>query len=108
MVEHRGHRRGQDLLLDRCDQRQCGVELDMPAARLHAIDGTRKRCLATFGSLTPLVARLRRMPRKPSLCMASRSLSGVFSSITATPRAVAPRARMPNWVAELSGPDTLG
>jgi len=36
--------------------------------------------------------------------MASRSPSGVLSSITATPRAVAPRAFMPNSVAELSVP----
>jgi hypothetical protein len=31
------------------------------------------------------------MPGTPAACMASSSLSGVFSSITATPRAVALR-----------------
>jgi hypothetical protein len=40
--------------------------------------------------------------------MASISASLVLSSITATPRAMAPRAFMPNSVAELSGPYTLG
>jgi hypothetical protein len=62
------------------------------------------RVRATLGSLMPLVARLRRMPRKPCLCMVSRSLSDVLSSMTATPRAVAPRAIMPNCEAELSVP----
>jgi len=59
---------------------------------------------ATLGSLTPPVARLIRMPRMPASAIESRSLSGVLSSITATPRAVLPRNFMPNSVAELSVP----
>ncbi len=45
-----------------------------------------RRPCATAGSLMPPVARLILMPRTPAPCMASSSLSGVFSSITATPR----------------------
>ena len=39
------------------------------------------------GSLTPAVATLSRIPRTPAWPMASSSLSGVLSSMTATPRA---------------------
>ncbi|MEY9669059.1 hypothetical protein ABIE80_007767 [Bradyrhizobium diazoefficiens] len=39
MIEHRGHGRGQHQVLDRRDHRQRGVELHVPAARLHALDG---------------------------------------------------------------------
>ena len=38
MIEHDRHRRGGDQILDRRDHRQRGVELHMPAARLHALD----------------------------------------------------------------------
>jgi Kef-type K+ transport system membrane component KefB len=58
----------------------------------------------TLGSLMPTVAKLSRIPRTPACVMASSSLSAVFSSMTATPRAFPPRAFMPKSVAELSVP----
>ena len=42
MVEHGGHRSSQHQLLDRRDHRQRGVELHVPAACLHALDGGRE------------------------------------------------------------------
>ena len=39
MVEHGRHGRGQHEILDRRDHRQRRVELYVPAARLHALDG---------------------------------------------------------------------
>ena len=38
MVEHDRHRSAQHEILDRDDHWEAGVELDMPAARLHALD----------------------------------------------------------------------
>ena len=66
------------------------------------------RSRPTAGSLMPAVARFSRMPRTPARSIASRSRSGVRSSMTATPRASLPRAFMPYNVAELSVPYTLG
>ena len=93
MIEHDRHRRGGDEILDRGDHRQNCEQLDMPAARSsRARPRPESAARPTAGSLTPPVARLSRMPRMPARFMASRSASGVLSSITATPRAVAPRA----------------
>ena len=54
-----------------------------------------RRWRASAGSFLPSVERLRRMPHTPAAARASRSRCEVFSSITATPRASAPRARRP-------------
>ena len=42
MIEHDRHRRGHDQILDRRDHRHVGIDLHVPAARLHALDGIRE------------------------------------------------------------------
>src|SRR4029453_4363787 len=104
MVEHDWDGCDGNEVLESGDDRQVRIHLYVPLMALHAFHGRLNRWRATAGWVMPAVARLSRMPRTPACPMASRALSGVWSSMTATPRASAPRACMPYSVAVLSVP----
>src|SRR5262245_64860242 len=66
-----------------------------------------RRWRPALGSLLPPVARLSLMPRMPAAAIASRSLSLVLSSITATPRTSLPRPHVPESHREIGALDAL-
>src|SRR5262245_18516463 len=99
MVEHCRHRRGHHLILDRRDQRERSVELDMPAACLDAIDRGLK---SLFCDIWIVDATSREIEPDSAKTLLLHGIEVALRSLVVDdgdPAGGRPRALMPNSVA---------
>jgi hypothetical protein len=105
MIEHDRERQLGEMVVQRLDDRELGVELDMPAQALDLFGRGIERGLGRIG-IEPSAAALEveADAANPMPAISSMPVRGVDSSMTAMPRARAPNRRTALTEQELSVP----